>query len=138
MTSVVHDDAGPDTIDMVAVTGDGAWSVTTPLLPRTFTGAGDLTAATFLAQLLQRRRCRARWRVRPPSSSACSTSPSIRPSELPLVAAQDEIVHPTARFEAPGSAERQLDDSRAYGASRLSRRTRRVRPTLAAVSARAR
>ena len=27
---------------MVAVSGEGAWQVTTPLLPRTFTGAGDL------------------------------------------------------------------------------------------------
>ena len=40
---------------MVAVSGEGAWQVTTPLLPRTFTGAGDLTAATFLASYLRTR-----------------------------------------------------------------------------------
>ena len=34
---------------MVAVDADGAWLVTTPRLPQTFTGSGDVTAATFLA-----------------------------------------------------------------------------------------
>ena len=53
VTSVVHADAVPDTIDMIAVTADAAWLVRTPLLPRTFTGAGDVTAATFLAQILR-------------------------------------------------------------------------------------
>ena len=38
VTSVVHEAAAGGTIDMIAVTGEGAWSVTTPLLPRTFTG----------------------------------------------------------------------------------------------------
>ena len=37
---------------MVAVDGDGAWLVTTPRLPQTFTGSGDVTAAIFLATLL--------------------------------------------------------------------------------------
>ena len=53
VTSVVHEAAADDSIDMIAVTGEGAWSVTTPLLPQTFTGAGDLTTATFLAHLLR-------------------------------------------------------------------------------------
>ena len=35
-------------------TRDGAWLVTTPRLPQTFTGSGDVTAATFLATLLGR------------------------------------------------------------------------------------
>ena len=44
---------GPGTIDMVAVDADGAWLVSTPRLPRTFTGSGDVTAAIFLATLLR-------------------------------------------------------------------------------------
>ena len=43
--------ASPETVSTVAVTSDGAWSVSTPLLPATFAGAGDLTAALFLAHL---------------------------------------------------------------------------------------
>ena len=33
--------------------GDGAWLVSTPRLPRTFTGSGDITAAIFLATVLR-------------------------------------------------------------------------------------
>ena len=53
VTSVVRRDGPPKTIDMVAVDRDGAWLVTTPRLPQTFTGSGDVTAATFLASLLR-------------------------------------------------------------------------------------
>ena len=53
----------PETIDMVAIDGDGAWLVTTPRLPQTFTGSGDVTAATFLATLLGRM-CREHSRTR--------------------------------------------------------------------------
>ena len=70
VTSVVHDEADPETIDMVAVTGEGAWTVTTPLLPQVFTGAGDITAAVFLASLLRIRRRRPRWAERRPWSTA--------------------------------------------------------------------
>ena len=52
VTSVQASVAVADTIDMVLLTADGAWSVTTPALPQAFDGAGDLTAALFLAQLL--------------------------------------------------------------------------------------
>ncbi len=38
---------------MVAVSDEGAWSVTTPLLGRNFTGSGDLTSSMFLAALLE-------------------------------------------------------------------------------------
>ena len=72
-------DAAPDTIDMIAVTGEGAWSVTTPLLPRTFTGAGDLTAATFLAHCCRGARCReALGRDRRGRLSACSSDRRLR------------------------------------------------------------
>lgn len=101
VTSVVHTDAAPGTIDMVAVSGEGAWQVTTPLLPRTFTGAGDLTAATFLASYL---------RTRDVAASVTQTAAVVHgvlditvasgQAELQLVAAQDEIAAPTRSFTA--------------------------------------
>jgi pyridoxine kinase len=37
---------------MIAVDGDGAWSVRTPRLPMKANGSGDVTAALFSAHLL--------------------------------------------------------------------------------------
>lgn len=101
VTSVVHTDAEPDTIDMVAVSGEGAWAVRTPLLGRAFTGAGDLTAATFLASYL---------RTGDVAAAVAHTAAVVYgvlavtvasgESELQLVAAQDEIAKPTRTFEA--------------------------------------
>lgn len=47
VTSVERPDAPPETIEMMAVTGDGAWVVQTPLLPMKANGSGDVTAAIF-------------------------------------------------------------------------------------------
>jgi pyridoxine kinase len=51
VTSVLRPDRPDDTIEMLAVTGDGAWSVRTPRLPIKANGSGDLTAALFTAHL---------------------------------------------------------------------------------------
>lgn len=51
VTSVEHADLGPDEIAMVAVDGSGAYEVRTPRLPLSVNGAGDVTAALFLAHL---------------------------------------------------------------------------------------
>jgi len=101
VTSVVHADAAPDTIDMVAVSAEGAWTVTTPLLPRTFTGAGDLTAATFLAQYLRTRDVAdAVARTAAVVHGVLDATVQSGQAELQLVAAQDEIATPTRHFEA--------------------------------------
>jgi pyridoxine kinase len=99
VTSVVLADADPDTMAMVAVNGVGAWSVTTPRLARSFTGAGDLTAAVFLAQLL---------RTGDVPTALASTAAAVfgvlrmtvelGRSELALVQAQDELVYPSQQF----------------------------------------
>jgi pyridoxine kinase len=100
VTSVVHDEAVEGTIDMIAVTGEGAWSVTTPLLPRTFTGAGDLTAATFLAHLLSSGSVpQAVGRTAAVVYGVLEITVESGLSELQLVAAQDEIAAPTNTFE---------------------------------------
>jgi pyridoxine kinase len=100
VTSVVHDAAPEGSIDMIAVTGDGAWSVTTPLLPRTFTGAGDLTAATFLAHLLRSGSvAEAVGATAAVVYGVLAATVDSGLSELQLVAAQDEIAAPTNTFE---------------------------------------
>ncbi len=48
-TVLVTSVESPDGIGMLAVTPDGAWSVTTPRLPFHANGSGDLTAALFSA-----------------------------------------------------------------------------------------
>ena len=49
VTSVERPDRPADTIEMLAVTGDGAWIVQTPHIPMKANGSGDVTAALFTA-----------------------------------------------------------------------------------------
>ena len=101
VTSVVLTDADPATMAMVAVDGSGVWSVVTPRLGRSFTGAGDLTAAVFLAHLLRTRDVPTAL-----ESAAAAVFGVLRVtvnsgrSELALVQAQDELVRPSQRFAA--------------------------------------
>jgi pyridoxine kinase len=100
VTSVMHDRAEPDTVDMVAVSPAGAWSVTTPLLSRPFQGAGDLTAATFLAKLLQLQEVdRALAETADVVHAVLRATLESGQPELQLVAAQDAIVAPPTHFE---------------------------------------
>ena len=98
-TSVVRQDGPPGTIEMVAVDGTGAWLVSTPRLPRTFTGSGDVTAAIFLATVLRA------WDLpRTLAHTAAviygllAVTTSVGRAELALIAAQDEMVNPSRRF----------------------------------------
>jgi len=52
VTSTILDDTPDDALDMVAVSGEGAWRTRTPRLSVSPPGAGDLTAAVFLANVL--------------------------------------------------------------------------------------
>jgi pyridoxine kinase len=100
VTSVVHEGAAPDTLDMIAVTGHGAWSVTTPLLHRPFQGAGDLTAAVFLANLLLSTDvARALARTAAVVYGVLRATIDSGESELQLVAGQQEIAEPSTTFE---------------------------------------
>ena len=76
---------------MVAVTDSGAWAVTTPLLPQVFTGAGDITAAIFLANLLRSDLATALGRTAAVVYGVLRATVDSGESELQLVAAQDEI-----------------------------------------------
>ncbi len=101
VTSVLHDEAAEGTLDVVAVSDEGAWAVTTPQLPITPNGCGDVTAALYLAHLL---------RSGSPAESLAATTSSVfavleatiaaGTREIQLVAAQEAIAVPPMRFEA--------------------------------------
>jgi pyridoxine kinase len=52
VTSTILDDTPDDSLDLVLVADEGAWRARTPRLSVSPPGAGDLTAAVFLANLL--------------------------------------------------------------------------------------
>jgi pyridoxine kinase len=99
VTSVRPAGAASDTIDMVLTTADGAWSVATPALPQSFNGAGDLTAALFLAQLLESGDAVAALaRTAASVFGVLAATAAAGQRELQLVSAQEEIVHPSRAF----------------------------------------
>ncbi len=99
VTSVQHAETPPGAIEMVVATAAGAWSVRTPRLAQNFTGTGDLTAAMFLAGMLE---------TNDPAAALASTAAVVYgvldathragSRELALVQAQDEIVSPSRVF----------------------------------------
>jgi pyridoxine kinase len=101
VTSVLHDDVPRDSLDVVAVSDAGAWAVTTPLLPITPNGGGDVTTALYLAHLTT---------TGSPAAALEKTVGSVfavleatlaaGTRELQLVAAQDAIADPPQRFTA--------------------------------------
>ena len=95
VTSVVHGDASARSLDVVAVSDEGAWVVTTPLLRINPNGGGDVTAALYLAHL---------WTTGSPATALERTVASVfavleatlaaGARELQLIAAQDAIAEP--------------------------------------------
>ncbi|QOC91735.1 pyridoxal kinase PdxY [Micromonospora craniellae] len=101
VTSVLHGDAPADSLEVVAVSDGGAWAVTTPLLPISPNGGGDVTAALYLAHLRS---------TGSPATALERTTASIfavleatlaaGTRELQLIAAQEAIADPPSRFPA--------------------------------------
>ena len=87
-------------IGMLAVTGEGAWLVVTPLLPMKANGSGDITAALFTAHL---------HTTGSPAEALARTASSVfsvlkqtlesGERELRLIAAQESIASPACEFE---------------------------------------
>jgi pyridoxine kinase len=100
VTSVLHDDLPADSLDVVAVSDAGAWAVTTPLLPITPNGCGDLTTALYLAHL---------HTSGSPGTALAATASSVYAvleatiaagtREIQLIAAQEAIAAPAGTFE---------------------------------------
>ena len=101
VTSVLRPDAPEETVEMLAVHGDTAWIVQTPLLPMKANGSGDVTAALFTAHLLA---------TSDPNVALERTASSVFEllritldsgrRELQLVQAQESIANPAGRFTA--------------------------------------
>ncbi len=99
VTSVLADDDAGE-IDVVAVSDAGAWAVTTPLLPISPNGCGDVTAALYLAHLLT---------TGSPAEALARTTASVYAvleatlaagtREIQLIAAQEAIAVPPSTFE---------------------------------------
>ncbi|RNM17451.1 pyridoxal kinase PdxY [Nocardioides pocheonensis] len=100
VTSVLHADQPPETLEMVAVTSAGAWSVRTPRLAMHANGSGDVTAALFSAHLLA---------GGDPAAALARTASSVfdllvntldaGARELLLVESQDAYADPRMQFE---------------------------------------
>jgi pyridoxine kinase len=100
VTSVDRAGAPDETIEMLAVTSDGAWLVQTPRLPMKANGSGDITAALFTAHLHD---------TRSPADALARTASSVfavlkatldsGERELRLIAAQEALAAPACEFE---------------------------------------
>lgn len=101
VTSVTGEDMDPTVMRMLAVTGEGAWQVETPNIDQAFTGSGDVTAAMFLTHLLNTGSAAAALEATASIVySLLARTHELGQAEMALVAAQDEIVHPSHTFEA--------------------------------------
>ena len=100
VTSVLHDGLSANTLDVVAVSDEGAWAVTTPLLPITPNGGGDVTAALYLAHLLETGSAPdALGRTIASVFAVLEATIAAGTRELALVAAQESIARPPATVE---------------------------------------
>lgn len=105
VTSVRYDDPGwegdEQLLEMIAVSDEGAWSVTTPLLPIAPNGGGDITAALYLAHVLDTGSpAVALERTAASVFAVLEATLAAGTRELQIVAAQDAIADPSARFAA--------------------------------------
>ena len=100
VTSVLQ--AGqPDTLDVLAVSDEGAWAVTTPLLPISPNGCGDVTAALYLAHLQTTDSPHtALERTTSTVFAILEATLAAGTREIQLVSSQDAIAEPPTRFKA--------------------------------------
>ncbi|WP_350938403.1 pyridoxal kinase PdxY [Micromonospora mangrovi] len=101
VTSVLHGEVPEGSLEVVAVSDEGAWAVTTPLLPISPNGGGDVTAALYLAHLRTTGSpATALERTISSVFAVLEATLAAGTRELQLVAAQDAIAEPPARFTA--------------------------------------
>ncbi len=101
VTSVLHGDVPEGSLEVVAVSDAGAWAVTTPLLPISPNGGGDITAALYLAHLLATGSpATALERTTNAIFAILEATLAAGTRELQLVAAQDAIANPPTRYAA--------------------------------------
>jgi len=99
VTSVLHDGVPEGSLDVVAVSDEGAWAVTTPLLPISPNGCGDVTAALYLAHLTSTGSAEtALARTTASVFAILEATITAGTREIALVAAQDAIAAPPETF----------------------------------------
>ncbi|GGL96572.1 pyridoxal kinase PdxY [Nakamurella endophytica] len=97
VTSVEHAGLPDDRIGMVAVDGSGGYLVSTPRLPLNVNGAGDVTAALFLAHLSAGVPA-ALARVASSVFAVMERTHRDGAREIRLVQAQEALAHPACEF----------------------------------------
>ncbi|MGC5028460.1 pyridoxal kinase PdxY [Micromonospora sp. DT229] len=101
VTSVLHSAVPEGSLEVVAVSDEGAWAVTTPLLPIYPNGGGDVTAALYLAHLrTSGSPAIALERTTASIFAVLEATMAAGTRELQLIAAQEAIAHPPNRFPA--------------------------------------
>ncbi len=100
VTSAITEETPEDSIDMVAVSDEGAWIVRTPRLPINPPGAGDLTSAVFLANVLDGHDLpTALARTTSSVYAVMDATAEAGSREMRIVAAQDGLAAPAMQFE---------------------------------------
>ncbi len=101
VTSLFTEETPAGSIDLLVSDGEGAWRLRTPKLAVSLNGAGDAIAALFLVNFAK---CGAAAAALSAAGSAVYSllkrTEEAGARELVLVAAQDEIVTPSWRFDA--------------------------------------
>lgn len=101
VTSVLVEDTPDDALDLVAVSEAGAWRTRTPRLGFNPQGAGDLTAAVFLANLLDGHDLpTALERTTASVFAVVEATNAAGAREMQLVQSQDALAAPTRTFVA--------------------------------------
>ena len=107
VTSLRHGGTAEAEIEMLAVTGSGAWQVVTPFLPCDPhpSGAGDAVAALYLANYLKAAAGpqRARHALEQAAAAIYGVMDATHRAgtyELQLIAAQEALVHPATLYSA--------------------------------------
>ena len=101
VTSVKRPETPEDQVEMLAVDGDRAFLVSTPLLPFKRNGSGDVTAALFTGHYTETSDVKESLR-RTASSvyDLLENTYEAESAELRLIQAQDVFAHPRMQFDA--------------------------------------
>jgi pyridoxine kinase len=100
VTSAILDDTPEDSLDLVAVSAEGAWRTRTPRLPISPNGAGDLTTAVFLANVLDGHPLPvALARTTSSVFAVMAATAAAGDRELRIVQTQDLLADPRTEFE---------------------------------------
>jgi pyridoxine kinase len=100
VTSVITGETPEESLDMVAVSGEGAFVVRTPRLPINPPGAGDLTSAVFLANLLDGHDLpTALARTTSSVFAVMEATAEAGTREMRIIESQDALASPAMQFE---------------------------------------